>query len=640
MNNTHSTLLELKIRFRRKLIKQYIKLIKPKSLRDTANYWPDMSYKDHTLLFRKKPINTLPINSLVDLYCNTAKCINIIGSGPSVRCLDYSTLLHDRNIFLNGSISLAIEFQLPVFAFIIMDATFVKNRFELIQSLAEPCHLLLGLGAACAIAERDSSILERHKITIFTISKGNLNDFYSDGVSYFSNNLDFGFFDGGTVMSVAIQLAYHLRPETVNLLGLDIGNSGEPRFYELKGKALKSGLLKDYETKILPFMTLTSKCYSNKKIDLFNCSSITKLPYEVIPFRSDFENIKKVVLIIPTLQGNGAERFTLNLYEALEKYENFECHIICFEKKNDFLINKHIRLHIIELCSKSKKSNSKKIDSYIYEKIGIPSLVLSNLTYTDKIMKFSKLNGVFHVIHNTTSIEHLHGRKNLKRFIARKKINAIYTNHPCICVSKGVKDDLIKNFNINTNLSVIYNLIEPEHVRNQSNLTHSYFTDKPYFIHVGKFNRAKNHKLLIESYYHSDIDEPLLLLGQGEGLNEIKSLVYNLNLQDKVIFCGQQENPYPFIKNAKGLILSSNFEGLPTVLIEAITLDIPILSTNCPSGPKEIITNFNSLIPVNDVIALSNAMRGISSTPENYKNNLKDVFTAKHSAKEYAKLVK
>lgn len=136
-----------------------------------------------------------------------------------------------------------------------MDVTFVKNRFDIIKSI-NPCHLFLSLGAACAIAERDLELLKIHKITIFTVSKGDNTNFLSSGDSFFSKRINNMFFDGGTVMSIAIQLAYHIAPLYVYLLGLDISNSTEPRFYEIKEKSLKSGLLKDYDKKILPFMVL------------------------------------------------------------------------------------------------------------------------------------------------------------------------------------------------------------------------------------------------------------------------------------------------------------------------------------------------------------------------------------------------
>lgn len=272
----------IRIIIRRRIIKQFIKLTKPKEMKETSGYWPDMSYKDDTLIFRKKEFETTTLDDFTSKEKH--ETINIIGSGPSVNEIDKNLLQDKANIFLNGAISIAKENKLPILCLIIMDSTFIKNRFDLIKSIEEPCHLFLNLSSACAIAERDPSILEKHKITIFKISKGEHSNFFNHNESYFSKNLNHGIFDGGTVMSVAIQLAFHFSPKAVYLLGLDINNSTEPRFYEAKNNKLKSGLLKDYEKKILPFMTLSKKCYKRKNISLFNCSPVSKLPYDIIAY--------------------------------------------------------------------------------------------------------------------------------------------------------------------------------------------------------------------------------------------------------------------------------------------------------------------------------------------------------------------
>lgn len=79
------------------------------------------------------------------------------------------------------------------------------------------------------------------------------------------------------------------------------------------------------------------------------------------------------------------------------------------------------------------------------------------------------------------------------------------------------------------------------------------------------------------------------MVGKGECENKIKELVTSLNLENQVIFTGFKSNPYPLLSKAKGLILSSDYEGLPTVILEALALKVPVISTDCPSGPNEIL---------------------------------------------------
>lgn len=106
-------------------------------------------------------------------------------------------------------------------------------------------------------------------------------------------------------------------------------------------------------------------------------------------------------------------------------------------------------------------------------------------------------------------------------------------------------------------------------------------------------------------------------------------MIKDRSLEDKVVILGFKKNPYPYIKNAKCLVLSSEREGLPTILIESLILGTPVVSTNCISGPSEILTGELSkyLAKVNDSNDLALKMKQI------IKNNIiiKDEYIAKFS---------
>ena len=85
-------------------------------------------------------------------------------------------------------------------------------------------------------------------------------------------------------MAVGLQLALLLDAHEILLLGLDINNVSQPRFYEKHNQSLKSGLLKDYQHKILPFMMKMARVCRDRGILIYNCSSVSKLPYDIIPF--------------------------------------------------------------------------------------------------------------------------------------------------------------------------------------------------------------------------------------------------------------------------------------------------------------------------------------------------------------------
>lgn len=122
----------------------------------------------------------------------------------------------------------------------------------------------------------------------------------------------------------------------------------------------------------------------------------------------------------------------------------------------------------------------------------------------------------------------------------------------------------------------------PEHLKNKS-----------YILNVGRLNRSKGQWHLLKAFSLLTEENPdlyLVIVGGGELKNELTTLARNLNIQDKVYFEGVQSNPYKYMKNSKAFVLPSLFEGLPLVLIEAMVCKTPIISSDCISGPKELLS--------------------------------------------------
>jgi glycosyltransferase involved in cell wall biosynthesis len=116
-----------------------------------------------------------------------------------------------------------------------------------------------------------------------------------------------------------------------------------------------------------------------------------------------------------------------------------------------------------------------------------------------------------------------------------------------------------------------------------------------------------------------------VLLGKGPLLEDAKNIAIKLSIADRVIFAGFHNNPFPFINAAKALIVSSDFEGFSMVILEALFLKIPVVSTDCPSGPSEILPKSN-LVPVGDVGALTKKINDILESPNAFKVEFNDVF--------------
>ncbi len=139
------------------------------------------------------------------------------------------------------------------------------------------------------------------------------------------------------------------------------------------------------------------------------------------------------------------------------------------------------------------------------------------------------------------------------------------------------------------------------------------FKKKNIIINIGRFRKQKNQILLIKAFYEfSKIHKQykLLLIGDGILKNRLLSEISNLDLNNKVFLCGWTNNTLKYVKNAKLFVFTSLYEGLGNVLIDAINYDVPCISTNCKSGPKEILLNGKggTLSKNNDVYDLSQKM--------------------------------
>ncbi|UQV21823.1 glycosyltransferase [Vibrio sp. J383] len=355
--------------------------------------------------------------------------------------------------------------------------------------------------------------------------------------------------------------------------------------------------------------------------------------------------IKKMVFVISALRGGGAEKFVLNLYKAMEKYQGYECHIVAIEKAVEHDID-GCRVHFVsDFCNVSKKglrrlsykkNVAKSIDKYISQNISKDALVLSNMLLADKIMSESTLR-VNHVIHSSYHSAFLLGKGWLKKKQIKRKINAIYKNHPLIFVSEASKYEYESSFESKFSNTVIYNPTELEELENLADEAVDVDGLGDYLVHIGRFNRAKRHDRLIDAFSKmTNTSVKLVLLGNGGLLEKAQQQVKALDLEDRVIFKGFLANPYPYLKYSKGLVLTSDFEGLPTVLIEAIALEKPLLTTNFSGGIYEIVGDNQFVISAeND---LPENIDEILVNGQYYTVPFDDKFSAKCISESYHKL--
>ena len=187
-------------------------------------------------------------------------------------------------------------------------------------------------------------------------------------------------------------------------------------------------------------------------------------------------------------------------------------------------------------------------------------------------------------------------------------------------VSSRLKDEFREQGIFPANrVSVIHNFIDSQRVLHLASLSsdHPWFDRKKELGHkiilsVGRLENQKNFSLLIRSFSQlSNLrDTKLVILGEGSLRNSLQLLVNDLELTSRVSMPGWTDNPYAFMSRADVFVLSSIWEGFGIVFIEALSCGCKVISTDCPTGPREVLGHgrFGTLVPVNDEQAMSNAI--------------------------------
>ena len=218
-----------------------------------------------------------------------------------------------------------------------------------------------------------------------------------------------------------------------------------------------------------------------------------------------------------------------------------------------------------------------------------------------------------------------------------------------IAVSQGVAKDLADTASLPLeSIETIYNpVIHPELFANAKEpVEHPWFApgELPVILGVGKLEQQKDFPTLIRAFAKVRRSQParLVILGWGPDRKELEALVKELELEDAVDLPGYVQNPYAYMARSAVFVLSSAWEGLPTVLIEAMGLGTPVVSTDCESGPAEILAGgkYGYLTPVGDSEALADAiLQVLCGNPKSVDSNWLDQFGLEMATQKYLKIL-
>ncbi|HFZ4879077.1 glycosyltransferase [Serratia marcescens] len=339
----------------------------------------------------------------------------------------------------------------------------------------------------------------------------------------------------------------------------------------------------------------------------------------------------RILMIIDGLPGGGAEKVVLTLCQGMQQ-QGHDVSLISLRDVCNYPIPSGIDYQVVADRSRAPwrkltelPRRAAALDRVIAEherQRGAFDLVFSNLHKTDRIVSRSKRlasDRLWFCIHGILSTSYLGHRKGLDRWLKQRKIANVYQGRNIVAVSQAVGDDLQRNLPIRPRrLAVINNPFDLDAIRQQA-AAPCELAGQDYLVHVGRFHATKRHDRLLKAYALSGIQAPLALIGTGDDARvaEVKRLAADLGIAERVLFLGFQTNPYPFIRHASLLVLSSDSEGFGNVLVESLLCDTPVVSTRCPGGPAEILEKAgmaNALAELNEA-SLAEKMAEIYANP-------------------------
>ncbi|WP_051940203.1 glycosyltransferase [Stenoxybacter acetivorans] len=352
---------------------------------------------------------------------------------------------------------------------------------------------------------------------------------------------------------------------------------------------------------------------------------------------------KTVIFTALDLSEGGLSRFVLIMARAFVNL-GYKVHIITFQASCDYPPEADFHYHLLpyspyawlprglfrQMSSTIRNIiNVHRFDRYVRTHIGQADLIISN-QWIDPILRYSRLPNILHVLHGTVSKEHYLNDNYHKK---QKWLQHLHEYKVLVAVSRGAAEDYRRYVNERANITAILNPIDRDRILQLSQAFASPYSGD-YLIHVGRFCEAKDHATLLRAYAQSARTLPLVLVGKGHHQEQCHRLVQELGIDDHIFFAGAHANPYPLMAHAKGLILSSRNEGMPLVLLEALALSIPVISTDCPSGPNEILPP-HCLSPVADTAALAAQINALADNPTYFKAKFHEEWLPEAVAQQY-----
>jgi len=319
----------------------------------------------------------------------------------------------------------------------------------------------------------------------------------------------------------------------------------------------------------------------------------------------------KICLILPSLHGGGAESMISNLANYFSE-KKLSVDLIVLGKRTHFDNDINSNVNLIFFNKRRAAFGVLPLIKYFKKEKPFSVLVtmpyVSIITIVAKVLSFSKIR----VVIRQPNYLSLNNNACCKKYYFYL-ISRIYNiADSVIGISMGVSRDLedigVQNVKTIYNPAFNSNLLKMAECK----VDFSMMRNTVLFIGVGRLVRQKNFTLLLDAFsiVRKSIDAQLLILGKGPNLNSLKEHAHKLGIIKDVVFLGHVINPMPYIKKSDVLVVSSLWEGFGNIIVEALSVKTQVVSTDCNSGPGEILDNgkYGFLVNINNAEDMALAM--------------------------------
>ncbi len=334
----------------------------------------------------------------------------------------------------------------------------------------------------------------------------------------------------------------------------------------------------------------------------------------------------KIAFITTNLKGGGAEKAVAQIAAGLAG-RGHEVHLLLLEHLVEHALPAGLQFHALGApgreCSKGflgKLAGALALRRLMHRlsRTAEFDLTVSTLPFADEVAARAGLPRLWCRIANNLSAEIAALRRNSPTKGARRlaRYRRLYGRGNLVAVSQGVATDLKEHLGLSrANIVTIYNPFDFEVIRRQAQAPEPDLPVEPFILHVGRFAPQKRHDLLLAAWRAAGLPHRLVLLASPD--DGLVRLVADSGAAGRVTVAGFRPNPYPWMARADLVVLASDREGLPNVLIEALALGTRVVSTDCASGPREVLTGelARFLTPCGDAGALAAAMRAALDSP-------------------------